>query len=132
MRNLIPTRTLATTRALTTLAQAGPRQRQTPPQPSVLSSQEQLCEAYGKFAFARGMDRNNGYSMFYVLRLSREWDGKHNVEAASRAMHETIIRGVYAADGQTLSPIGLQQVTETACIEGMERSITTTRTKDRY
>jgi hypothetical protein len=132
MRNLIPTLTLAGTLALATLCEAGPRQRPTPPQPSVLSPQEEICEAYGKFAFARGMDRNNGIAMFTVLRLAREWDAQHNVVAASRAMHEAIIRGVYAADGQTMSPIGLQQVTETACIEGMERRTTATSAKDRY
>ena len=133
MRNLIPTLTLATTLALASLSDAGPRQRPVAPaQPSVLSQAERLCEAYGTFAFNRAMDRNHGFAMFDVLRRSRQWDIANNVEEASRRMHEAIIRGVYGQEGQQLSPIGLRQMTEVACIEGIERPTTTTTLKDRY
>ena len=133
MHKLMPTLILTTTLALSSLSEAGARPRPVPPvQPSVLSQAERVCEAYGQFAFARAMDRNHGFAMFDVLRRSRQWDNANNVEEASRRMHEIIIRGVYGLEGQHLSPIGLRQLTEVACIEGRERPTTATMTKDRY
>ena len=132
MHKLITTLTLTTTLALASVSDAGTRQRSSTPQPSVLSQAERVCEAYGQFAFARAMDRNHGFAMFDILRRSRQWDSANNVEATSRRMHEIIIRGVYGPEGQQLSPIGLRQLTEVACIEGRERPTTATMTKDRY
>jgi hypothetical protein len=121
--------TLGSALALATVTEAGPRRAPVAP---VLTPTEQICEAYGTFAFNRGMDRNHGYGMIEVLRLSRQWDAAHASGARARAMHDAIIRGVYAPAGQQLSPIALRQLTESACLDGAQPLQAGTTSPDRY
>lgn len=119
--------TLATTLAIATMTEAAPRSKPAP----VLTQAEQICEAYGQFAFARGMDRNHGFAMFHVLRLSRQYDAQQNAGATARRMHDAIIRDIYSPEGQQLSPIAHRQLTESLCMDTMDRQPVTTA-RDRY
>ena len=114
-----------------TLASTGLTAPRRAPEPSLLSHQEQLCEALGRFTLTKAQDRNAGLSLFTALTLSRQWDRRHGVSPPVRAIHDDIIRGVYAA--WSVTPALLQQVTESACLEEVQQVATTSTTaKDRY
>lgn len=129
MKRTLIALTLAGTLTCAAVANAGPRARPTPPAAPLLTYEEQLCEALGRFTLAQASERNAGVSLFTALALSRQWDRRHGVSAEVQAIHDHIIRGVYAA--WTLTPALLQQLTEAACAQELERPPSTPMT-DKY
>jgi hypothetical protein len=96
------------------VAVAKPRQAQTPP--TTLSHTEQVCQAYGTFAFNRALDRNNGYPMLYVLDASRRYDRQRQAGATVEAAHDGLIRAIWA--NPAVPPAQVRQLTESTCLEG--------------
>src|SRR5262245_4387113 len=99
MKHPLLTLALAGSLVFTSLAETRPRQRPVPPASPYLSATERLCEAFGLFAFARTNDRDGGMPLVRMLALSRQYDAQHGAAPWIRAIHDTIIRGVYASMG---------------------------------
>lgn len=124
---LIPT-TLLTLALPWSVAVAKPRQALPP---TTLSHTEQVCQAYGTFALNRALDRNNGYPLLYILDASRRYDRQHQAGETAEAVHDRIIRAVWANPDAT--PAQIRQSTEVVCLEGAEREATpASRAMQRY
>jgi hypothetical protein len=96
MHRSLVTLTLAGTLALATMSEAGPRPRQAPPSPAAgLTYPELLCEAAGKFTYARTLDRDSGWALFDALRRVRAWDEAHDTPAPVRRYHDTLLQWIW-------------------------------------
>jgi hypothetical protein len=93
VRTILTTAILSVTLAWPLVAGAGPTPRPAPE----LTPAEQTCRDYGIFAFNRGMDRNNGYSLSDVLIASRRWDAQNNVHAQARLVRTQTTNAVSEA-----------------------------------
>jgi hypothetical protein len=112
-------KTTTLTTAVLALALSGnvavAKPRQATPPPTTLSHREQICQAYGTYAFNRAVDRNQGYPMLYILDASRRYDRQRNAGATVEAVHDRIIRAVWANPAAT--PAQARQTTEAVCLE---------------
>jgi hypothetical protein len=97
------------------------------PPPTTLSHPEQVCQAYGTFAFNRALDRNNGYPMLYILDASRRYDRQRLSGAEVEAVHDRIIRAVWANPAAT--PAAIRQTTEAVCLD--DADVRAERTQER-
>ena len=87
MRKLIPTLTLITTLALTSLCDAGARARKTPP---LLTPFESLCYEYGLWAKSTAGARDRGASYLQLLTILRRNFRERPDTVFEAAMTETL------------------------------------------
>lgn len=73
-----------------------------------------LCEGLGEFARRRAQDRDDGIRLSVVQALSRQWDQAHDIDDATRRLHEAIILSVWREPA--VPPTSAQKLTEAACV----------------
>ena len=108
--------------------EAAPRRLPQPRQaPILLNEGEQMCAAFGVFAYNRAVERDQGYAISQVLHFSREYDRRQHVNPFIAEHHDAIIYAVFLDAAYT--PAQARQVYETACMTTARQAQTQPRSQ---
>ena len=136
MRTLIPTLTLVTTLALTTLCEAGPRKPAPAPAVSTLTPIEGLCHEVGNTAKKNAKMRDAGLSYLEAAQLMRQFIANNPIPGEWGVWLYTSILGNlrWVYDNPSTSAQQIRTETELACLRIAEHNglSGTTVVKDRY
>ena len=62
---------------------------------------DQMCAAFGTFAYNRALERNRGATFSHAQERSTFYDVSRNVDLAVRQYHQEIVEVVYLNPGHT-------------------------------
>ena len=129
MRKFIPTLTLVTTLALTTVCAAGPRVRQPPP---LLTPEETLCHAFGELTYDLAVGRDAGIPILHAISLMRAGLRENVRSPVIEQMLTDAAKLIYKHPN--VQPDFVRQTNTLVCLENrpFAGAQTPTKTKDRY